>query len=52
MIDNGINVGSKLYFERNSGAIPVPIFGDRLKKLLGQDSNSPTVSSNSFGGDE
>lgn len=52
VIDNGINVGSKLYFERNSGAIPVPIFGDRLKKLLGQDSNSPTVSSNSFGGDE
>lgn len=52
VIDNGINVGSKLYFERNSGAIPVPIFGDKLKKLLGQDSNNSVPTSNSFGGDE
>lgn len=49
VIDNGIKVGSKLYFERNSGAIPVPIFGDKLKKLLGQD-RSNLEHSSSFGG--
>jgi NAD-dependent DNA ligase len=34
LISNGINVGSKIYFERNSGAVNILLHGGRFKKLL------------------
>lgn len=33
LINNGIKVGSKLYFERNSGAVNILIHGHKLKSL-------------------
>ena len=33
LIDEGITVGSKVYFERNSDAYNVLIYGERLKKI-------------------
>lgn len=36
LIKEGINVGSTVYFERNSDAYNVLVYGDRLKEVLGK----------------
>lgn len=36
LIEEGINIGSKIYFERNSDAYNVLIYGERLKKIRRQ----------------
>lgn len=49
IINNNFKVGSKIYFERNSGAITVPIVGERLKKIMNDLSTNETVEKiNSF----
>lgn len=35
LIDNDLYVGKEVYFERNSGAVNVLIYGDRLKEIEG-----------------
>ena len=37
LIDNGIREGSEIYFERNSGAVNILLYGDKLKKILGKE---------------
>lgn len=36
LIEEGINIGSKIYFERNSDAYNVLIYGERLKRIRRQ----------------
>jgi NAD-dependent DNA ligase len=40
IVNNNVTKGSRIYYERDSGAIAKPIFGERLRKLLnGEDSS-------------
>ncbi|KSV58270.1 hypothetical protein [Acetivibrio ethanolgignens] len=37
LINNGLNVGSRVYFEKNSGAVNIMLHGEKLARLLEGD---------------
>ena len=37
LVNNDIHVGSEIYYVRNSDAVNILVYGDKLKELLGRD---------------